>query len=157
MNCSVFQSGNSITRTIYPWHEWYPSGWVEITNLTINPGDLISMLICTPQGAGSTTATIYFGNQTSGVSTSYQITAPSGTKLGGNSAEWIVETPVVGGVLTQMPDYGEVFFSTCEGYLTNGSVVNGGTGNNINLVQNGTMVSTGALITPTVIQCQYTA
>jgi hypothetical protein len=156
MICSVFQSGTSITRSIYPWHEWYPQSWVEITNLAINPGDLVSMLICTPQGAGSTTATIYFGNQTSGVSTSYQITAPSGTKLAGNSAEWIVETPVVGGVLTQMPDYGEVFFSTCEGYLTNGSVVDGGTGNNINLVQSGTTVSTGTLITPTIIQCQYT-
>lgn len=156
MICSVFQSGNSITRSIYPWHEWYPSSWVEITNLTINPGDLISMLICTPQGAGSTTATIYFGNQTSGVSTSYTITAPSGTKLAGNSAEWIVETPIVGGVLTQMPDYGEVFFSSCEGYLTNGSAVNGGTGNNINLVQSEKTISTGTLITPTIIQCQYT-
>ena len=112
------------------------------------------MLICTA-GAGSTTATIFFGNQTSGVSTSYQITAASGTKLAGNSAEWVVETPIVNGALTDMPDYGQVFFSNCEGYLTNGSVVNGGTGNNINLVQNGTTLSTGALITPTIIECQY--
>ena len=56
-----------------------------------------------------------------------------------------------------LPDYGEVFFSVCEGYLANGSVVNGGTGNNINLVQSGAApVSTGTLITPTIIQCQYT-
>jgi hypothetical protein len=155
MVCAVYQSGSSITRQINPWHEWYPQGWVDITNLTINPGDLISMLICTPQGAGSTTATIFFSNLTSGVSTSYSITAPSGTKLVGNSAEWIVETPVVNGELTQMPDYGEVFFSTCEGYLTNGNAVGGGTGNSINLVQNGKTVSTGTLITPTIIQCQY--
>jgi hypothetical protein len=157
MICSVYQSGSSITRSIYPWHEWYPSSWVEITNLTINPGDLVTMLICTAQGAGSTSATIYFGNQTSGISTSYTITAPAGTKLAGNSAEWIVETPVVNGVLTQMPDYGEVFFSTCDAGLTNGTTVSGGTGNNINLVQGGATVSTGALITPNVIQCQYAA
>lgn len=156
MSCEVYQSGSSITRNIYPWHEWYPSNWVAITNLSINPGDLISMLICTPQGAGSTTATIFFGNNTSGVATSYTITAPSGTQLVGNSAEWIVETPTVNGVLAQMPDYGEVFFSTCEAYLTNGSGVNGGTGNNINLAQNGKTISTGTLITPTIIQCQYT-
>ncbi len=156
MICSVYQSGASITRTIYPWHEWFPSSWVEITNLTINPGDMITMLICTPQGAGSTSATIYFGNNTSGVSTSYTITAPGATKLTGNSAEWIVETPTVGGVLAQMPDYGEVFFSTCEAYLTNNAVVNGGTGNNINLAQGGKTVSTGSLISPTIIQCQYT-
>jgi Peptidase A4 family len=155
MICSVYQSGSSITRNIYPWHEWYPSSWVEITNLAISPGDMVSMLICTPQGAGSTTATVYFSNTTSGLSTSYAITAPGTTKLAGNSAEWIVETPYVNGVLTQMPDYGEVFFSTCEAYLTNGTVVNGGTGNNINLAQGGKTVSTGALVTPTIIQCQY--
>lgn len=155
MICAVYQSGSSITRTIYPWHEWYPQSWVEITNLTINPGDMITMLLCTAQGEGSTSATIYFTNQTSGVSTSYTITAPSGTKLAGNSAEWIVETPVVNGQLTQMPDYGEVFFSNCTAGLTNGTIVNGGTGNNINLVQNSTTLSTGSLITPTIIQCQY--
>jgi hypothetical protein len=156
MLCAAYQSGNAITRTIYPWHEWYPSPSVEITNLPINPGDLITMLICTPQGAGSTTATIFFSNTTSGVSTSYTITAPSGTQLAGNSAEWVVETPLVNGVLTSMPDYGEVFFSTCEAYLTNGSVVNGGTSNNINCVQNGKTVSSGTLVTPTIILVQYT-
>jgi hypothetical protein len=155
MICAVYQSGNSLTRTIYPWHEWYPQSWVEITNLAISPGDLVTMLICTT-GVGATTATIYFGNHTSGAAMSYQITAPSGTTLVGNSAEWIVETPVVNGALTNMPDYGQVFFSTCEAYLTNGSVVNGGTGNNINLVQNNTTLSTGTLITPTIIECQYT-
>jgi hypothetical protein len=155
MICSVFQSGNSVTRNIFPWHEWYPSSWVEITNLTVSPGDMISMLICTAQGAGSTTAMIFFGNHTSGISMSYQITAPSGTKLVGNSAEWIVETPYVNGALTDMPDYGEVFFSTCQAFLNDGSWLDGGTGNNINLVQNGTTLSTGALITPTIIECQY--
>jgi hypothetical protein len=155
MLCSVFESGNSITRNIYPWHEWYPSSSVEITNLNISPGDMISMVICTAKGVGSTTATIYFGNQTSGISTSYQITAPSGTTLSGNSAEWIVETPVVNGVLSDMPDYGQVFFSTCEAYLTNGSLVNGGTGNNINLVQSGKTLSTASLIAPTIVECQY--
>ena len=36
-----------------------------------------------------------------------------------------------------------------------GNVVNGGTGNNINLVQNGVTLSTGTLVTPTIIECQY--
>jgi hypothetical protein len=155
MICAAYQSGTSITRSIYPWHEWFPQSWVEITNLAISPGDLISMMICTPSGAGSTSATIYFSNVTSGASMTYTITAPSGTKLVGNSAEWIAETPVVNGALTSMPDYGEIFFSTCEAYLVNNTVVNGGTGNNINLVQSGKTLSTGTLITPTIIQCQY--
>lgn len=156
MVCAAYQTGTSITRNIYPWHEWFPSNWVEITNLPISPGDMISMLICTPQGAGSTSATIYFGNVTSGASTSYEITAPRGVTLAGNCAEWIVETPTVNGQVTQLPDYGEVFFSVCDAYLTNGSVINGGTGNNINLTQNGKTISTGNLVTQNVVQCLYT-
>ncbi len=117
MICAAYKSGSSISRSIYPWHEWYPQGWIEITNLAISPGDMVSMLICTPSGAGSTSATIFFGNITSGLSTSYTITAPAGSKLAGNSAEWIVETPIVGGALTSMPDYGEVFFSVCQAGL----------------------------------------
>jgi hypothetical protein len=151
MVCEV--TNNS--RTINPWHEWFPSSWVNITNLLILPGDMISMLICTA-GAGSTSATIAFANVSSGLATSYTITAPTGTKLVGNSAEWIVETPGINGQLAQMPDYGEVFFSNCQAGLSNGSTVDGGTGNNINLAQGGKTVSTGTLITPTVIQCQYT-
>jgi hypothetical protein len=154
MICSIYQNGSSITRTIYPWHEWAPASWVEITNLAISPGDMITMLIST-QGAGSTSATISFANTTSGLATSYTITAPGTTTLSGNSAEWIVETPMINGALTEMPDYGEVFFSSCEAGLKNGGTVNGGTGNNINLTQNGVTVSTGTLITPTIIQCQY--
>jgi Peptidase A4 family len=49
-------------RNIYPWWEWFPAFEVEITNLTINPGDMVTMLICTSQAAGSTTATAYFTN-----------------------------------------------------------------------------------------------
>jgi hypothetical protein len=155
MICAVYQSGSFITRSIYPWHEWYPSSWVEITNLSISSGDFVSVLICSAQGARSRTATIYFANHSSGGATSYQITAPLVTALGGTSAEWVVEAPFVNGSLSQMPDYGEAFFYVCEAGLTNGSVVNGVTGNNINLAQNGTTLSTGTLSAPAVVDCRY--
>jgi hypothetical protein len=41
-----------------------------------------------------------------------------------------------------------------EAGLTNGSVLNGGMGN-INLVPNGTPLSTGTLTAPTVVERQY--
>ena len=72
-------------------------------------------------------------------------TAPSG----------IVEAPTVGGSQSALADYGEVFFSVCEGFLTNGNTVNGGTGDNINMTAGSNVVSDGNLITPTVIQCLY--
>lgn len=62
-----------------------------------------------------------------------------------------------------MADYGEVFFSVCEAFagvpgggLFQGTTVNGGTGDNINMNDGaGHEVSAGNLITPTVIQCEY--
>jgi len=74
--------GSSITRSIYPGTSGIHRVGVEITNLTINPGDLVTMLICTAQGAGFDQATIYFGNQTSGISTSYHDHCAGGHQAG---------------------------------------------------------------------------
>jgi hypothetical protein len=154
VECEVYRSGGSISRNIYPWWEWYPNSEVAITNLQIDPGDMVTMLICTA-GATSTSASVFFTNRTTGASTSFAFNAPSGTKLVGNSAEWIVEAPTVGGSQSALADYGEAFFSVCQATLTNGSTLNGGTGDTINMTSSGSTVSTGTVITPTVLQCQY--
>jgi hypothetical protein len=49
-------------------------------------------LICSQS---PTTPTIFLGNETTGAMTSFNITAPSGTSLVGNCAEWIVGSPKV--------------------------------------------------------------
>jgi hypothetical protein len=155
VECEVYRSGTSLTRHIYPWWEWYPTPEVQITNLTFSPGDMITMVLCSAQAAGSTTGTVYFTNRTTGASTSVTLTAPGTTKLVGNSAEWIVEAPTVGGTQSALADYGEVFFSVCEAETNGNALVNGGTGNNINMTAGGSVVSNGNLITPTIIQCLY--
>jgi len=154
VECEVYKSGNSISRNIYPWWEWFPASEVAITNLSINPGDMVTMLICTT-GANATLASAFFTNRTTGASTSFQFQAPSGTKLVGNCAEWIVEAPTVNGSQSALADYGEVFFSVCDGYLTNGTTVGGGTGDNINMTAGGNTVSDGVLVTSTVVECEY--
>jgi hypothetical protein len=156
VECEVYQSGVSVTRSIYPWWEWFPGPEIAITNLAISPGDMVTMLICTNQAAGSTSATVFFSNRTTGASTSFGITAPRGYQLVGNSAEWIVEAPTVGGAQSLLADYGEVFFSVCEAFTNTGTTVNGGSGNNINMTSGGNVVSEGLLLTPTVVECLYT-
>ena len=37
--------------TFFLWYEWTPPGWVQIDNLPVNSGDLITVVICT-SGAG---------------------------------------------------------------------------------------------------------
>jgi Peptidase A4 family len=155
VECEVYQSGSSVTRNIYPWWEWFPNYEIKITNLGVSPGDMVTMLLCTQTGANATTAIVYITNRTNGVSTSVSFSAPMGTKLVGNSAEWIVEAPTVGGSQSSLADYGEVFFSVCEAFATDNSTVGGGTGDNINMTAGGKVVSDGNLITPTVVQCLY--
>jgi hypothetical protein len=151
----IYASGTSISATYYPWWEWFPASPVTITNFPISPGDMITMLLHSASGAGSTTGYVIWTNVTTGASTNVTLTAPSGTELVGNCAEWIVEAPTVGGSQSALADYGEVFFSVCEAVTVNGTTVNGGTGNNINMTSGGNVVSDGNLITPTVVQCLY--
>jgi hypothetical protein len=151
----VYRTGTAITKNFYPWWEWYPTAEVQITNLPFSPGDMVTMVLCSASGAGSTTGTVFFTNRTTGASTNVTLTAPSGTKLVGNCAEWIVEAPTVGGSQSALADYGEVFFSVCEAVTTAGTTLNGGTGNNINMTAGSATVSDGVLITPTIIQCLY--
>lgn len=95
------------TTEVYAWWEWFPASEVAITNLPVSPGDTMYCLICVNS---TTTATVYISNQSSGVSTRFTITAPSGTKLVGNSAEWIVERPTVNGSLANLSDYKVDYF-----------------------------------------------
>jgi hypothetical protein len=148
----VYRSGTTIARNCYAWWEWFPEGEVQITNLEVNPGDMITMLLCS---SNATSGVVFFTNRTTGASTSVTLTAPAGTQLMGNCAEWIVEAPTVNGSQSALADYGEVFFSVCEAVTQKGVTVNGGTGDNINMTAAGNVVSDGILISPTVVECLY--
>jgi hypothetical protein len=160
IECEVYRSGSSVTRSIYPWWEWFPLPEVQITNFPVASGDMVTMVLCANPGAGSTAATVFMTNRTTGVSTSVGFSAPTGTSLNGNSAEWVVEAPTVGGSQSSLADYGEVFFSVCSAFVgklgSTGTTINGGTGDSINMVDSANnTVSTCSLITPTIVQCQY--
>jgi hypothetical protein len=135
---------------------------VGITNLVVSPGDLVALVICTPSGAGSTSAQFFFSNTTSGHSTSYEVSIPEGSFVG-DQAEWIVELPSIVSnnkpVPVNVPDYGIIYFSSAVAGLASGGVVNagatGGRNGGFNMSINGVTSSTGAVIGQTVVQCQY--
>ncbi len=86
--CSPYYTRN-VTQA---WYEWYPANAVTISNLTINPGDSVFVQIW---ATSSTQGRLYFVNFTTAKSVSLTFSAPSGTTLAGDSAEWIVEVPSV--------------------------------------------------------------
>jgi len=122
--------------------------------MPVSFGDFVMLALCA-SGGGANMATVHFGNITSGIGTSYVISAPNLTTLVGNSAEWIVEAPTLSGVQIPLADYGEVFFSTCVAGLSGGGGVGGGTGKKLDLGTPGAVTSRGTLIAENIIQCQY--
>ncbi|RDJ93702.1 hypothetical protein B4Q13_20145, partial [Lacticaseibacillus rhamnosus] len=86
----VMTSGGNITRELKPWWEWYPADSFWISNFPVAQGDTLNVLICVDANS-TTSAQIYFYNLTSLMGTSFTATAPQGTSLVGDTAEWIVE------------------------------------------------------------------
>jgi hypothetical protein len=117
---AIVDIGIFTATQIYAWWEWYPAGEVAITNLAVSPGDIMYCLICVNS---TTTATVYISNQSSSVTTSFTITAPKGTTLVGNSAEWIVERPTVNGAVASLTDYDVVYFDTGIAGWTGGNSI----------------------------------
>lgn len=145
----LYRSGSTIQRYRYPYFAWFPGSAVTITNLPVNAGDLITVTIC----ANAAAATLTFTNQTTGATTSLGFSAPAGTTLTGNCAEWVVSDSVNANVLA---DYGQVFFANAS-VLGNGGAVGAGTGDLIRMVDAaGDTLSQGVRITDTIVQCVYT-
>jgi hypothetical protein len=97
---------NGTTSTFYSaWVEWYPLNEARVNSPVIHPGDLLMVEVW---NTSPTAGYVYFYNQSTGESAQYSLTAPNGTALQGNSVEWIVERPGVGGSLSQLTNYIDV-------------------------------------------------
>ncbi len=93
----------------FAWFEWYPAPPVTVSNFPVSPGDVVGCVICvhTPTEVG-----VYMNNLTQGVLTSFIKTAPNGQQLVGNTAEWILESPV-SGWLGPLCKFAVVYFDSC--------------------------------------------
>ena len=118
-SADVMQAGTETDSdgTCYAWFEWFPNFSIGIGNFTINPGDVVSLLLC---ATSPTTCWTSIGNMTSEQYTNFSFSAPPGINLVGNCAEAVVERPGIGGVLAELPRYGEVFFDDTTAYSANG-------------------------------------
>jgi hypothetical protein len=152
----VMKSGSSISRQLNPWWEWFPAGSFWISNLPIAQGDTVNCLICVTAGS-NTEATIFLYNVTSNLAAHFIATAPQGTTLVGNTAEWIVERLEIDTSAPELAQYGEVYFSEMNASTSSNVLMQGGTGNTINMVDgSGNVISQGTIENATVVQVKYT-
>jgi hypothetical protein len=153
VECEAVTAGGVTTKNVYAWWEWFLNVEIKITNFPVAAGDMVT---CAISVTSPTTATVYFTNNSNGASTSFQFTAPQGTKLVGNCAEWIVEAPTVGGSLAKLARYGAVYFDSAYAETSANVLVNGGAGNTISMTGGGKTISTPTVETQTLIKCLYT-
>jgi hypothetical protein len=108
---------------------FYCASWVGIDG--DGSGDVMFCAICVHS---DTEAGFYLTNLTTGASTSFTKTAPEGTHLVGNCAEWIVEAPTVNGGQSALARYGDVYFDECIAGTKNDHLLYGGDGDLITMV-----------------------
>ncbi|KAF4631888.1 hypothetical protein G7Y89_g6240 [Cudoniella acicularis] len=96
------------------WYEWFPLGGVFIPSFEsgLKAGDVISVEIKT---SSSTNGTIVLSNLSTGQEFALELIAPDTEtyRLGGLSAEWIVEDYGVNTKQVSFVDFGKVRFSNC--------------------------------------------
>lgn len=103
------------------WYEWYPYGEVRIGSFPISPGDELFVEVWhSSQTQGYAYLVDYNKNQ----AVSIGFTAPAGTYLLGNSAEWVVERPSVGGSLATLTNYIADPFWSAYAYTSAGTMYN---------------------------------
>jgi len=84
------------------WYEWYPYGEVRIGGFPITAGDDMFVEVWS---TSSTVGHAYMVNYNTNQYVNITFTAPPGTHLVGNSAEWVVERPGVNGGLATLTNY----------------------------------------------------
>lgn len=98
----AYCSGSTRASYYSAWYEWYPYGEVRIGGFPVAPGDDMFVEVW---HTSPTQGYAYLVNYNNNQSVEVGFTAYPGYPLVGNSAEWVVERPSVGGSLTTLTNY----------------------------------------------------
>ena len=101
--CSNGIFGQTKSTYYSAWYEWYPAGSVRISNVAVNPGNMMGVEVWYTTAAPNGHAYIINYDTQQSVSLAFNI--PSGTVYAANSVEWIVEAPSVSGSQATLSNY----------------------------------------------------
>jgi hypothetical protein len=99
------------------WYEWYPDYAYDFSNFAVQAGNVIQVDIV---ATSTTKGTVSLTNVSTGKKVSQTLSAPSGSVLCRQNAEWIVEDFESGGSLVALSNFGTVVFTGASASLSTG-------------------------------------
>jgi hypothetical protein len=125
VSCGVGGPGSGpnvgvVTPTL--WVEWAYNAAVDVSPFNVAVGDDVVVWVWTnPATSTPTTGYAYIGNLKTGVGAEYTLSIPTGETFKGNSAEWVIEAPMIGSNQSVLADYGTAQFVNSYVQLYNSS------------------------------------
>jgi hypothetical protein len=167
---TAFSAGPAIRVGVLSFIQNFPTAYLSGSNfffhwppaefttggIPVLPGHWVTVLLSvSPGGHNAATSLI---NRTTGDQTQFSFSNAGGPGAEGKTAEWFVSKQQFGTFNTILGDFGQVFFDDCTALDRSAGVLQGGTGNNWDMVTSyigGTVIAEGDLVTPTVIRCRH--
>jgi hypothetical protein len=141
-------------ETALAFFEWFPNGESQLNaqQFPVLPGDEMFIQVW---ATSATAGNAFIENIRTRQSAQFSFGPPAGTKLVGNTAEWINEAVQVGSGVSTMPSFKNIYFQSAAASTFAGASFNiAGPGNNlVELVQNKAVV---AVPVPTTSTAGYT-
>ena len=129
----AYCSGSTRASYYSAWYEWFPYGEVRISNFPVAPGDDLFVEVW---HTSSTQGYAYLVNYNNNQTVEVGFTAYPGYPLKGNSAEWVVERPTVGGSLATLTNYIMAPFWDAYAYTEASTFYDVATGTPIDMTDN---------------------
>jgi hypothetical protein len=148
----AYCSGSTRSSFYSAWYEWYPYGEVRISSLPVINGDDIFVEVW---HTSSTQGYAYIVNDTTDKYVEVGFTAYPGYALVGNSAEWVVERPTVGGSLSTLTNYTAIPFYDAYAYTESSSFYDMANGNAVDMDSGSTVISYPEYIGPEAFVAHY--
>ena len=134
----AYCSGSTRVPYYSAWYEWYPYGEVRISGLPVTGGDDMFVEVW---HTSATQGYAYLVNMDTNQYVEVGFTAYPGYGLIGNSAEWVVERPSVGGSLTTLTNFTDIVFWNAYTYTESSAFYDIATATPVDMEQGSTIVS----------------
>lgn len=146
---------NQEVRTSFrPFWRWEPRGRVGISNLPVNPGDILSIVVCLEVDS-RVRARIYCHNWSTRTIATFLVEAPQGHELAATRAGWFIRPNVIDFSGPTSARFGNMYFDGCNAGTTDGRYLNPTTAMHMTDFHGGHPVANVSLLNDTLFRITY--